>query len=178
MADDKLKNFENITGGKSSDTLTGDKLANVLKGNNGDDALNGDKGNDMLDGGKHNDTLTGGLGNDTLTGGANNDVFVFNAKLGATNIDVITDFKHNADLIQLGANVFKTIGPTLDANEFHAKAGAIAAADKFDRIIYNTTTGDLYYDADGNKAGGKAAILFATLTTKPALLDHGDFSIV
>jgi Ca2+-binding RTX toxin-like protein len=49
-----------------------------------------------------------------------------------------------------------------------------------DHFIYNTTTGDLYYDADGK--GGKAAIHFATLTdgsrTPPQHLDAGDFLIV
>jgi Ca2+-binding RTX toxin-like protein len=34
-------------------------------------------------------------------------------------------------------------------------------------VYYDTTTGSLYYDADG--LGGDAAVQFATLTTKPSL---------
>jgi serralysin len=42
----------------------------------------------------------------------------------------------------------------------------LAAADADDRIIYNSATGQLYFDADG--AGG-AGVLFATLGTDLAL---------
>ncbi|MEO7221305.1 MAG: Ig-like domain-containing protein, partial [Devosia sp.] len=176
LVEDTLKNFENITGGKSNDTLTGDKQANILKGGNADDQLDGGKANDSLDGGKGNDTLIGGLGTDTLMGGANNDIFVFNARLGVTNVDIITDFVHDADRIQLDDAIFKAIGPTLEAGEFYAKAGATAAKQADDRIIYNKTTGDLYYDADGT--GIVTAVLFATLTAKPGGVDGGDFIIV
>jgi VCBS repeat-containing protein len=175
VADDTLKAFENINGGKSNDTLTGDKKANTLSGNNGDDQLDGGKGGDMLLGGKGNDTVAGGLGMDTLTGGADKDVFVFNTKLGATNVDIIADFVHDTDKIQLDSAIFSAIGPTLEAGELFAKAGAVKAKQADDRLIYNTTTGDLYLDKDGK--GGDAAVLFATLITKP-LFDSGDVVIV
>jgi VCBS repeat-containing protein len=174
-AEDKVKNVENITGGRANDTLTGDKNANELKGGAADDTLDGGKQNDTLDGGKGNDTMIGGLGNDTLMGGKGNDEFVFNAKLGAANVDVITDFKHNTDLIHLRDALFAAIGPTLEAGEFFAKAGAVKAKQTDDRIIYDLTTGDLYYDADGK--GGDASIRFATLSGHPSL-SHGDFAIV
>src|SRR5213075_1008536 len=50
---------------------------------------------------------------------------------------------------------------------FYAAAGATAGHDATDRVIYNTTTGQLFYDADGNGAG--AAQLLATLQGAPAL---------
>ncbi|MEO7221547.1 MAG: calcium-binding protein, partial [Devosia sp.] len=84
--------------------------------------------------------------------------------------------KHDLDLIALDDAIFAAIGPALDAGEFHAKAGATKAHDADDRLIYNKTTGNLYYDADGK--GGAAAVLFATLANKPPLLDVGDFAIV
>ena len=56
-----------------------------------------------------------------------------------------------------------------------AGAGRVAGADASDRIVYNTTTGDLYYDRDGN--GAAAAIKFATLVTKPAIT-NADFVVI
>ena len=66
-------------------------------------------------------------------------------------------------------------GVAVTAVQFYKAAGATTAHDATDRIIYNTTTGDLYYDADGQ--GGVDAILFAVLTTHPNLT-ASDFVIV
>ena len=53
-------------------------------------------------------------------------------------------------------------------------AGA-AAHDANDHIIYNSSTGVLFYDSNGNLAGG--ATVIATLTNKP-LLTAGDFGVI
>jgi Ca2+-binding RTX toxin-like protein len=49
-----------------------------------------------------------------------------------------------------------------------------AASDGRDRIIYETDTGRLYFDADGSGAG--ARVHFATLTADLAL-SGGDFFV-
>jgi len=50
-----------------------------------------------------------------------------------------------------------------------------AAHDADDRIIYNSATGALYYDSDGNGAG--AAVQFATLLGTPAISSIDFFAI-
>ena len=80
-----------------------------------------------------------------------------------------------------------TLGNTpngiLNASEFKTSTGtkgvgAISGFDSNDHIIYNQTTGALYYDADGN--GKSAAIQIALIgtTTHPGDIDYTDFMIV
>ena len=110
----------NITGNASANTLVGNAAANVLRGLLLNDVLIGNAGNDTLDGGANVDTLIGGLGRDMMTGGTQRDVFDFNAvnETGktATTRDVITDFQHNLDDIDVS---------TIDAN------GPLAGNGKF-----------------------------------------------
>jgi len=40
---------------------------------------------------------------------------------------------------------------------FYSAAGAVTGHDANDRVVYNTTTGNLYYDADGSGRGAAAA---------------------
>ena len=61
---------------------------------------------------------------------------------------------------------------TLNADAFHIGA---AAADAEDRIIYNSATGALSFDSNGNAAGG--VIRFAQLTAGLALT-NADFVAV
>lgn len=119
--------------------------------------------------------MLGGFGKDTLTGGAGLDTFRFETAPNAlTNLDTITDFSLADDTIELENGIFKALIATgaLNAESFKSGAGVITAADANDYLIYNTTTGALYYDANGSKTG--AAIQIATLTTKP-LLTADDF---
>ena len=158
--------------------LTGNALANTVTGNAGVNSLSGLLGNDVMSGLAGNDTLNGGLGLDTMTGGLGADTFVFNTALAATNIDKITDF-NVVDTINLensGTGLFNALAlGTLSATAFWSAAGAVTAHDATDRIVYNSTTGDLFYDKDG--LGGVAAIKFANLTTHPAIT-NADFVII
>ena len=87
-------------------------------------------------------------GNDTLTGGAGNDKFLFNTALNAaTNVDTITDMTVVDDIIRLDDAFFAGIGPVgvLNADAFHIGA---AAADAEDRIVYNSATGQLFFELE------------------------------
>jgi VCBS repeat-containing protein len=145
------------------------------------ETLNGLNKNDLLFGNLGNDTLNGGNGNDLLVGGDGNDVFVFDTSLDpANNVDVIGDFKADGtDKILLDDDIFTALGTvvantTLSAANFAANSGA-TAGDSNDYILYDTATGNLYYDADGSGAGAK--VLFATLTVTAGTVDNTDFVV-
>jgi Ca2+-binding RTX toxin-like protein len=134
------------------------------------DQLTGSAGADNLTARGGNDTLNGGAGNDTLWGEAGADDFLFTA-VGAANADTIGDFASGTDDIVLDASVMTALGAEGEFSagdvRFRAGAGLTSGQDADDRVIYNTTTRQLFYDADGSGAG--AALLFATLQGAPGL---------
>ncbi len=145
----------------------------MLTGGSSDDSLSGGAGDDSLTGRGGNDTLVGGAGNDTLVGGGGQDQFVFGTGLSTAGIDRISDFNVVTDGLQLDNAVFTALADgALAASAF--RVGSVAL-DADDRLVYNRTTGALFYDADGSGAG--AARQFATLSTGLALT-HADFVIL
>jgi Ca2+-binding RTX toxin-like protein len=158
--------------------IIGNAGANTLTGGSHDDRLDGGAGADKLVGGAGADVLIGGTGKDILTGGADADLFVFDAAPHAsTNVDTITDFTHLTDALGFNASAFDGLGTTWTADQFWAAAGATTAHDATDRLIYNTSTGALYYDADGT--GDIAAIQVALVGTGKAhpTLDWTDIQV-
>ena len=156
-------NVENLTlTGAANIGGTGNKLNNTITGNDG------------------NNTLVGGLGNDTISGGAGADLFVFNTQaITVTNVDTITDFSSSdGDHLQFSLKLFKALGAVgdLTSDQFWSGAGVTTAHDATDRLIYNTTSGNLYYDPDG-VAVRYAAVLVAHLSGSPALA-YGDIQII
>jgi Ca2+-binding RTX toxin-like protein len=145
----------------------GNTLANVLTGNAAANPMAGGAGNDLL---------RGGLGIDTLTGGADSDSFCFNTALNsATNRDIVTDFVHAADKLWLENAIFTQVGAAgAPLNAGILRIGT-AAVDANDFIVYNPTTGGLFYDSNANAAGGM--IGFAVLTNKP-VLTASDFAVI
>jgi Ca2+-binding RTX toxin-like protein len=156
-AGDTYSSIENLTGSAFADALTGSTGANVIIGGNGGDTLNGRQGSD------------------TLTGGGGNDNFRFDTALGAGNVDTITDFNFVNDTIVLDNAIFNAIVGVgvMSAAQFRANTTG-QAGDANDRIIYETDTGNLFYDTNGNTAGGST--LFAVLN--PGLgITNADFFI-
>jgi Ca2+-binding RTX toxin-like protein len=175
---------DHLLGGAGKDTIDGGAGADWIDGGAGKDSITGGKGNDTifggagkdhLDGGKGDDELHGGLGKDTLTGGSGADKFVFDTALAANNADVIEDFVHGKDTIVLDSDIFAALGAKVGSKEFRANLSG-DAQDKNDKLIYETDTGKLYYDADGNKSGDK--VLVATFDPHVSNLSHLDFEIV
>lgn len=162
-----------LNGGRGNDELYGGLGNDNLNGGEGTDILDGGGNNDILKGDGGNDSLDGGPGNDTLTGGAGADDFGFTTVLNATtNKDTITDFSSGSDTITLANGVFGALGGGVGAGNFVLGAKAM---DGDDYLIYNQTSGALFYDADGNKSG--VAIQFASLSNKSSLM-YTDFIVV
>jgi serralysin len=149
-----------LGGNELDQAIIGNAGANVLSGGGGSDTLLGLGGNDTLYGGDGDDQLAGGLGADTLDGGAGADLLVFSDALGGGNVDSVAGFTSGQDRLLLENDVFAGLGT--GGLAVGAFAAGTAAADADDRIVYNSTTGSLWFDADGNGAG--AAVLFATFT--------------
>jgi len=152
---DILLNIEDIRGSRWDDVLIGNSGANRLEGRNG---------------------------SDVLTGGAGADLFVFNSgPIGVPNdnVDTITDFASGADKILLDDSLFMALQVdglgTLLANRFAAGAFSVAQ-DADDRIIFNTSTGGLFYDSDG--VGGTSAQQFATVTAGALTVIATDFQVI
>ncbi|CAN7260130.1 hypothetical protein [Rhizobium sp. LjRoot254] len=119
--------------------------------------------------------IDGGLGNDVLKAGSADDQFLFSTTLDANaNVDIIRRFSAAHDLILLEDSVFVGIGApgALAAGAFHIGS---AATDAAHRIIYNESSGGLFFDSDG--VGGNDAVRFAKLD-RGLSLTEADFLIV
>jgi serralysin len=167
---DRFAAIEGLVGSAHGDTLVGGAAANTIFGL---------AGNDRIWGLADNDALYGGLGIDRLEGGLGADRFVFDTALNvATNKDIIADYDLVNDRILLentGAGLFNALAAgNLNVLAFLASATGLATTAAH-RILYNTTTGDISYDADGSGAA-TAAIAFANVYGRP-LLNAGDFLV-
>jgi hypothetical protein len=115
-----------------------------------------------IQGGAGSDRFVGGLGNDTLTGSGGADIFVLHNTF--EDRDFITDFVSGADKIEISAELFGggLAAGSLTAARFLSGAGVTAATTAAQRFIYNSSTGNLYFDADGSGAG--ASVIIANLS--------------
>ncbi|MFM7275693.1 MAG: calcium-binding protein, partial [Gammaproteobacteria bacterium] len=170
-----------LTGNGAANRLSGLDGRDVLDGGAGNDTLSGGAGNDTLGGGNGNDVLGGGAGADALRGGGGADGFLFDdAPAGGGSVDTVLDFSAGTDKLRLDDDVFTafTAGTALTAAQLRAGPGMTSADAPGQRLIYDTASGALYYDADGNGTGS-TAVQFAVLgtTTHPSL-SAADFLIV
>jgi Ca2+-binding RTX toxin-like protein len=167
-----------ITGNISDNTLNGGAGNDTLDGGTGNDSLIGNNGNDILVGGHGNDTLRGDSGNDILVGGMGNDkliswygadIFVFNNP--NDGIDEITDFSATDDKIHVSAAGFGgglIAGDTISEDQILIGSSSVTADNSTQRFIYNTNSGALLFDADGNQTGFDA-VQIATLSNQATI---------
>ncbi|HEU4498501.1 MAG TPA: calcium-binding protein [Sphingomicrobium sp.] len=139
---------------------------NTILGTTGSDKLYGTDGSDQILANTGADYLFGRGGADQLSGGAGKDKFVFDTAFDGC-IDEIIDFNPLEDAFYLDNAIFESLGRgslsnprKIGSTNLEDGPGA-KANDSNDFIIYDSTTGNLSYDADGSGAG--AAVVFAHL---------------
>lgn len=156
-----------IYGGAGNDYLLGGSGRDWIWGDAGEDILNGGGGNDDLFGGAGSDTIVGGGGDDLIYGGAGADRFQF-SNLLSQGIDRLKDYQSGLDKIIISALGFGgglQAGTALIAEQFLETTSSTATTGE-QRLIYNSMTGGLFFDADGSGLGS-SSVQFATLFVDP-----------
>jgi Ca2+-binding RTX toxin-like protein len=165
-------NFGTLSGGGDAGQGSASLVSiEAVIGDGFNDRIFGGNAAESLAGGAGNDTLAGGSDQDTLAGGLGQDMFLFNVQPSSGNVDLVTDFVSATDKLAFDDTVFTALGAAgnfaAGDARFAAGGGFTSGRDANDRIVYDTTTGNLYYDADGSGAGGPQ--LVATLQGHSAL---------
>ena len=148
--------------------------------------LRGGGGNEALSGLAGDVRIVGGGGADTLTGGADNDTFVFDSAPNA--VDSITDFDASEtaaseDEIELSLAIFSGLtgpaGSSLSSSEFASINGG-GEGDSVGagvNVIYDSATGNVYYDSDGGSSANRTLVANITLTNPSDTFDYNDIRI-
>jgi Ca2+-binding RTX toxin-like protein len=141
-----------ITGGSGNEMITtgpGNDTINCGSGNNtittgpGNDIINGGSGNDTIITGAGNDTINGGGGVNNITVGIGRHNFVFTS---TTGVDDITGFTVIHDKLTFNHLDFPSL-KSLTAANLEIGSAAVTAAQ---HLIYNPTTGEVSYAAQGS----------------------------
>jgi Ca2+-binding RTX toxin-like protein len=160
-------------------TVYGGLGHDAIYGAFGDDTLVGGGGKDTISGGAGNDWIFGRGSNDVLKGGSGKDAFVFDTKPNRYNLDRIVDFTTKDDTVYLENAIFTKAGKGSLDSPIKLKQAAFwtgaAAHDSSDRVIYDKSTGALYYDRDGT--GAAEQVQFAKLSAGLKMTYH-DFFVI
>ena len=171
-------------------TISLQSIENFKATLSGNVLLTGSSADNKLETGNGNDTLIGGEGRDTLYGSSSDDLYVLNAAPGEANADFILFEKFNLerdgfvenDRLALDSHVMDQLGAAgdfaADDGRFYAAAGATAGAEADDRVVYDTDSGRLYYDADGSGAGEAQLIATLSFQDRAADLVAADITVI
>lgn len=160
---------DQIIGSRTRDVLLGYSGPDTLFGRGGRDLLDGGRGADALYGGDGADLLIGGAGRDRQFGGDGDDSFRFrsvsDSPAGAVHRDVIGDFTHDSDRLDLRR-------VDADANEPGRQSftyiGSAAFTDTPGELRYTRSSQVVSGDTDGD---GEADFQIV-LTGGPVLTHH------
>ena len=108
-----------------------------------------------------------------------NDIFVFDTELNEDeNVDKISDFIHSDDVFYIDNDIFESFSSVIFGSiESENFVSGKSAIDENDYIVYDSDTGNIWYDADGS-GSESSAVLFATLCNKPTDVDYTNFIVI
>lgn len=151
--------------GNSAIDVTGGMGADTIRGGGGMDRISG-----------------GGGGRDLLIGGGGHDAFIFDKAAGSAGADVIDDFtnwRRNNDRFEIDSDAWGGVSDGwLAESQFKTVAASniYKGIDADDRVIYDQTRGDVYFDRDGS---GKAyGMIKLAEVDDGTVLTHADFLII
>jgi len=134
---------------------------------------------DKLTGTSTADAIAAGAGKNQLTGGAGADAFIFESagEFGSGNADVITDFKASeGDKITISKDAFGGLSK-IDLATASGSQGLKKSAISKKSLVYEGTTGSLYFNENGKQKGFGDGGLFAVLQGAP-VLGKSDFVLI
>jgi len=134
---------------------------------------------DKLTGTSTADAIAAGAGKNQLTGSAGADAFIFESagEFGIGNADVITDFKASeGDKITISKDAFGGLSK-IDLGTASGSQGLKKSAISKKSLVYERTTGSLYFNENGKQKGFGDGGLFAVLQGAP-VLGKSDFVLI
>ena len=135
---------------KGNDRIEGSEFSDYLKGLGGNDVIRGGDGDDCID---------GGAGRDKLYGGAGADKFVFSEPAVAHHRDKIMDFNAaEGDGLCFDSGIYQNHG-FAEVHRFKDKLDLSGEPVDHQGFIFESSSGKLYYDADGLGAGKCAEVV-------------------
>lgn len=198
----KAGNGDNVVLGSSGDdvitTGSGNDVINV-DGYYRDDGV-ASEGSDTIKSGAGDDVIWLGDGHDQVWGGKGNDEFVFNFLPEETEVVInseqygtvkttylshkINDFDAGSDngtidMLLFDSAVYTSLIDLKETNFIKGKGLTGASQNETgidDYLIYDTSSGRLYYDADGNQSDSEA-VLVAVVKGRVADFGYEDFEI-
>ncbi|BBD09959.1 FecR domain-containing protein [Desulfovibrio ferrophilus] len=169
-AGDTFNDFEVYDGSDYNDTMIGSAANAVLDGRLGNDSLQGGSGAELLDGADGIDILDAGV--DSAA-----DYFYWDDPSHGNIAESILNFDSGEDKLTFNATAFGMSTGTLDGTTFSAQAfggaygGSAAMGSGGPYFAYDTDINVLYYDANGDTAGGAQAIAVFTSVDDPLATD-------
>ena len=156
---DTLSSIEGVLTGAGDDSLVGTSSANILSAGSGDDVL------------------FGGLGADMLSGGEGADVFYYTSSTEGG--DTILDWDDGSDVFRFDSAAFSSSAQVVsfDSGGLGYDGGNSGFSGDSAVFVYDESTQQLWYDANGDASGGESEIAVIQ-EADPVSINEADIEFV